>query len=181
MKTFHGAALGLVLLFGAAANSQQSNESFASLPEAPQARVQTMLDSLNSPLGALPAPASTAAESSSTDAANTFAITTVRTRVIRSPRVVDARFLLINGLHLGLAFADTEMTQKCIADHRCREGNPLMPSSHMGQIAVDLGFVAYASGVSYWFKKHRSTLWWLPPTGGVAAHTFGLATGLLHN
>ncbi len=44
--------------------------------------------------------------------------------------------MLVNGLQLGMMIFDVEMTQHCIADHHCQEGNPLMPSSHAGQLAV---------------------------------------------
>ena len=170
MRAAHVVTLGLVVVLGAVAYGQQTSEAFAALPEAPHALSHFPLSSLKS----------TTEFSSSSDFTNSMAITSLHTQVAEAPRVAGTKFFLVNGLHLGLAIADTEMTQQCIADHRCREGNPLMPSSHAGQIAVDLAFVAYASGVSYWFKKHRSTLWWLPPTGGIAAHTVGLATGLLH-
>ena len=48
-------------------------------------------------------------------------------------RVIDGRFLLLNGAHLGMAMFDVEMSQHCIAERKCVEGNPLMPSSQAGQ------------------------------------------------
>ncbi len=79
------------------------------------------------------------------------------------PRTIDKKYMLVNGLQLGMMIFDVEMTQHCIADHHCQEGNPLMPSSHAGQLAVGFGFVAYGSGLSYWLKKHKSKQWWIPP------------------
>jgi hypothetical protein len=70
------------------------------------------------------------------------------------------------------------MTQHCIAEQRCKEGNPLMPSSHAGRIGVSLALVSYTAGTSYLFKKHHSRMWWLGPTIGIAAHAAGFATGL---
>ncbi|HUX46083.1 MAG TPA: hypothetical protein VMV57_15150 [Terracidiphilus sp.] len=98
-----------------------------------------------------------------------------------APRIVDGKFLMLNGMHLGMAVFDVEMTQRCIASHKCREGNPLMPSSQAGQIAVVFAYVAYGTVLSHWLKKHKSHLWWLPPTTGIVAHTVGTATGLLHH
>jgi hypothetical protein len=98
----------------------------------------------------------------------------------RSPRIFDARYFWLNGLHLTLAVSDIEMTQHCIDAHTCREANPLMPSSHAGKIGVNLGLVTYTAASSYWLRKHQSKAWWLGPTVGAAAHTVGLTSGLLH-
>jgi hypothetical protein len=98
----------------------------------------------------------------------------------RSLRIFDARYFWLNGLHLTLAVSDIEMTQHCIAEHTCREANPLMPSSQAGKIGVNLGIVTYTAASSYWLRKHKSKVWWLGPTVGVAAHTVGLASGLAH-
>ena len=96
------------------------------------------------------------------------------------PRTANSKFFLINGIHLGMAIFDVEMTQRCIASHHCREANPLMPSSQAGQLSVNFAVVAYSSGISYWLKKHNSKLWWLPPSAGVAVHSVGVATGFEH-
>ena len=47
-------------------------------------------------------------------------------------RTITPSFILLNGLHLGLAVLDVELTQHCIANENCVEGNPLMPSSQKG-------------------------------------------------
>jgi hypothetical protein len=98
----------------------------------------------------------------------------------RSPKFFDARYFWLNSLHLSLAVSDIEMTQHCIDGHTCKEANPLMPSSQAGKIGVNLGLVTYTAASSYWFRKHKSRVWWLGPTVGVAAHTVGLASGLAH-
>lgn len=171
MKTACGALLGMVAFWGTvAASAQDYAQKAAELQDMPAAQATDEAE----PGDALPSGRWHAGEG------NAFADTRVKAVDSRHVRIVDAKYLLVNGLHLGLAIADTEMTQHCIAEQRCREGNPLMPSSHAGQLAVDLGFVAYGSAMSYWLKKHKSTLWWLPAAGGAAAHTAGLATGLLH-
>jgi hypothetical protein len=104
----------------------------------------------------------------------------VPTATVR-PRTFTGGFYLLNGMHLGMAVLDAEMTHRCITDHHCSEGNPLMPSSLAGQLSINFAFVGYSSFVSYRLKKHRANLWWLSPTVGIAAHTVGLASGLAHH
>jgi hypothetical protein len=89
-------------------------------------------------------------------------------------------FFLVHGLHLGLAVLDVELTQHCIANHHCVEGNPLMPSSHAGQLGINFALVGYGAFVSYKLKKQDRKLWLLSPTVGIAAHSVGVATGIAH-
>ena len=98
----------------------------------------------------------------------------------KAPRTLSSSFYLLNGLHLGMAVFDVEMTQRCIATHHCREGNPLMPSSLAGGLSVNLALVGTGSYISYRLKKHRASLWWLSPTVGTASHIVGVTTGLMH-
>lgn len=95
-------------------------------------------------------------------------------------RVADKKFLLMNGLALGMAVFDVEMTQSCIASHRCRETNPLMPSAHAGQLGLNLGLVSATTWLSYRQKKAGSKTWWLPPIMGTVIHSFGVSTGFQH-
>jgi hypothetical protein len=101
-------------------------------------------------------------------------------RQTHNPPIADKKYFLINGLHLGMAVLDVELTQRCIASHQCREGNPLMPSSQAGQLSVNIGYVALGAFASYELKKRRSQFWWLAPAGGIAGHLAGAATGLSH-
>ncbi len=91
-------------------------------------------------------------------------------------RTLSSKYLLLNGSHLAMALFDVGMTQHCIAMNRCREGNPLMPSSLGGQLGVDFALVGYGSFVSYRLKKRGNRLWWLSPTVGAAAHGVGVAS-----
>ena len=95
-------------------------------------------------------------------------------------RTLDSKFFVVNGLHLGLAVLDVGLTQHCIANHHCREGNPLMPSSYAGQLALDSVFVSTGAFVSYRLKKQNSKIWWLSPVIGISAHTAGAMTGFLN-
>ena len=100
--------------------------------------------------------------------------------VYKRQRVADSKFLLINGLHLGLAALDIGLTQHCIAAGRCREGNPIMPSSLAGQMGVDSAIIGYSTFISFRLKKQDSKVWWLSPTVGIGVHAAGVVTGLLH-
>jgi hypothetical protein len=95
-------------------------------------------------------------------------------------RTANSKFFVLNGLQLGMAVFDVEMTQRCIADHRCREGNPLMPSSQAGQLCVNFALAAWSTATSFWLKKHLSKVWWIPPAAGTAVHGGGDGTGFLH-
>jgi hypothetical protein len=94
--------------------------------------------------------------------------------------ILDRRYLLLNGVQLGMALFDVEMTQHCIAQHTCREGNPIMPSSQAGQISVNLGLAVDIAAGSYWMKKHNMKFWWIAPAAGIGAHSAGVATGIAH-
>lgn len=96
---------------------------------------------------------------------------------VKPPRALSGSFFLLNGLHLGMAVFDVEMTQHCIANHHCVEGNPLMPSSQAGQLGVNFALVGYGTFLSYKLRKHGNKLWVLSPATGIAAHTVGVATG----
>lgn len=96
----------------------------------------------------------------------------------KAPRTLSGSFFLLNGLHLGMAVLDVELTQHCIANHHCSEGNPLMPSSQAGQLSVNVALVSYGAFLSYKLKKRESKLWVLSPVVGIAAHTLGAATGI---
>lgn len=99
------------------------------------------------------------------------------TVVRRKP--LGANFYLLNGIDLGMAVLDVELTQHCIATHKCREGNPMMPSSQAGALSVSIGLVGVTTWASYRMKKHQSHIWWLSPTSGIAGHVVGVASSLV--
>ena len=86
----------------------------------------------------------------------------------------DWKFWLANGAHAGAAVADVEITQHCIADHTCREGNPLMPSSRAGAYGMAAGFVIVEGTMAHGIRKQGDSRWWLIPMMGVSAHGVGI-------
>ena len=100
--------------------------------------------------------------------------------VYKPPRTLTRGYFVINGLHLGMAAFDVGMTQHCLADHHCREGNPLMPSSLAGQLSIDFAFVSSGALISYKLKKEESKAWWLSPAIGTVAHAAGVASGFVN-
>jgi hypothetical protein len=107
------------------------------------------------------------------------AVSVNRASPVRTPQTFSTSYFLLNGLHLGMALFDVELTQHCINNHTCREGNPLMPSSHAGRLGVSMALVGYGSFFSARQKKNHSKYWWISPTAGLASHTAGVATGLV--
>jgi hypothetical protein len=97
----------------------------------------------------------------------------------RTRLTLGSNFYLLNGLHLGMAVADVEMTQHCLATHQCREGNPLMPSSQAGALSVNLALVGYGSWISYRMKNNHAHMWWISPSSGIAAHFVGFISGAM--
>lgn len=95
-------------------------------------------------------------------------------------RPLGAKFFLLNGLHLGMAGLDLALTQRCIDAHRCREGNPLMPSSLAGRASLQFSLVGFGAFVSGRLKRHGSKLWWVTPFVGIVAHGAGVASGFLN-
>lgn len=105
--------------------------------------------------------------------------------IVRVPTATDwsilgAKYFLLNGLQLGLTGLDVALTQHCIAEHHCQEGNPLLPSSLLGRISVEFTLVSLSAFASGRLKKQGSKHWWIPPAVGIAAHGVGIATGLAH-
>lgn len=105
------------------------------------------------------------------------------TRIVPPARVrpfIGLNFYLLNGLHLGMAVADVEITQHCISTRRCRESNPLVPSSQAGALSVNIALVGYGAWLSHGMKRNRSRLWWLSPTSGIAGHVAGIIAGAMN-
>jgi hypothetical protein len=100
--------------------------------------------------------------------------------VYKEPRTLDAKFFILNGIHLGVAALDSGLTQRCIANHHCREGNPFMPSSFAGQVEMNSAIIGSGFAISYRLKKQQNKAWWISPVAGIAAHTAGVVTGFVN-
>jgi len=102
------------------------------------------------------------------------AVGLIRVPPVIFPRTLDAKYFLVNGMHLTMAMADVVVTQRLIATGQYKEGNPLMPSSRGAQLGVDFALVGYGSYVSYKMKKQGYGSWWITPMIGVTTHSFGV-------
>jgi hypothetical protein len=98
----------------------------------------------------------------------------------KPPRTLDTKFFFLNGIHVGLAALDIGLTQHCIATHRCREGNPFMPSSFAGQVGVNSALISSGVLISYRLKKQQSKVWWVSPFAGIVAHATGAVSGMIN-
>jgi hypothetical protein len=97
-----------------------------------------------------------------------------------APGGFDAKYLLVNGLHFATAMADIAITQHCIANHTCREGNPLVPSAPAAAYGVEFGLASLGAVTSHYAKFNGSHLWLVTPLIGVGTHIIGIASGLQH-
>ena len=80
---------------------------------------------------------------------------------------------------VGMTIADVEMTQRCIRNETCHEGNPLLPrTSRTKMYPIQFALVGVESYFSYRLKKRGSWAWWLPQFSLAASHGVGFAFGL---
>jgi hypothetical protein len=172
MNTVHSAILALAMTMGGLVCSAQD----ATVPIRQIERDAQLATKLPAPAGDVAINYADEMPSGSSSAAGFVFVARTPAR----PQTLSKGFFLLNGLHLGMAVFDVGMTQHCIADHHCREGNPLMPSSLAGQLSVDFAYVGYGTFVSYRLKKHRNRLWLLSPAVGIAAHAVGVESGFAH-
>lgn len=172
MNAMHGTLLGFAIAFGSmACSAQEAKVPFRQIEQEAQLSARIV------------APAGEAAINSvseSSMAVSSSAGYVLPVPVYKHERTMSASYLLWNGLHLGMAGLDVAMTQHCIADNHCREGNPMMPSSLKGQLGIDFSLVGYGAFIGYEAKKHDNKIWWLPSAIGVTAHAAGVATGFVN-
>ncbi len=181
MKVIYGVALSVTLLACACVCATQEapipfkqieqNLEFFASPAASGGELDSGLN-----VGATSGVSSSAAlfnTSSSTDAA-------IQALTAAHKRHLGRAYYLLNGLHLGMAALDLAFTQHCIAEHRCREGNPLMPPSLGGRVGLTAGLVGFGFFESGRQKLKGAGSWWAVPIVGIGAHGAGIATGLAH-
>jgi hypothetical protein len=172
MNTVHGALLGLAIAFGGMASSaQEVKVPFRQIELEAQVSAHIGAPAGQSPINRTTEPAS---------AVSSLSGDVLPVPVYKRERTMSASYFLWNGLHLGMASLDVAMTQHCIANRHCREGNPIMPSSLSGQLSIDFSLVSYGAFIGYEVKKRGSKIWWLPSAVGAAAHAAGAATGFVN-
>jgi hypothetical protein len=86
---------------------------------------------------------------------------------------VDAKFVTMNVLAMGLTIVDIEMTQHCLGNGTCQELNPLMPHSRAGMYAVNIPVNTAAMYLSYRLKAAGHKTWWIAPLAISGAHAIG--------
>jgi len=181
MRKMHGLALGAAILMGGFACAAQETP----IPFEQIQRSTTMSAKLAASGRELAGPLSSEIRSGVSTSAPPSATASSAEGIVRVPpvsrqRTLGAKYFLLNGLHLGMAGLDIALTQRCIAEHRCSEGNPIMPSSLAGSISVDSALVGFGAFMSGRLKMEGSKLWWINPVVGIAAHGAGVATGIAH-
>ncbi len=172
MRNRIGLALGIAILMGGSAcmaqskpaRIQQPQANAATLPQAPQvARVEI----------AVLRPSSLSTSSTVHPMVGSYVVARPTERVR-----LGARFYLLNGLNIGMTALDMSLSQRCIAAHRCREANILMPRSVAARISVVAVFTALGTYASRRMKVRGIGLWWVPPLFGTVAHGIGVVSGL---
>ena len=183
MKVIHGLALGLMVVMGSSiCSGQDTKVPFGQIEIDAQLSAELTLpgNDMASNHSSSDFSSSNPVPGVSTAGPLGSAAGFVRVSPVVAHRSFSPGYWMVNGLHLGLAVLDIETTHQCIVSRHCREGNPLVPSSLGGALAVNISLVSFSSYVSYRLKKRDARIWWLSPVVGSAAHTVGLATGLAH-
>ena len=176
MNKVFGSVLGFAIAIGGSACSAQE----APIPFGKIERNTQLSAELTLPAGESSSSSSSSGSSPAVAPLEPSMASFVRVPPVTYHKPLMSSFFLLNGLETGMAVFDVETTHHCIADHHCQEGNPLMPSSQAGALAVNLGLVAYSTFVSYKLKKHGSKFWWIAPVAGISSHSVGVASGLAH-
>lgn len=91
----------------------------------------------------------------------------------KSARVVDAKFVTMSALLMGLTISDLEKTQHCLAAHTCVEMNPMLPHSRAGMYAVNVPINAATMYLAYRLKSAGRRSWWIAPVLETAGHLVG--------
>jgi hypothetical protein len=93
-------------------------------------------------------------------------------------KIVDAKYLLLGALVLGLTTADVEMTQHCLHAGTCYEMNPTLPHSRLGMYAVNTATNAAVMYFAYRRRKAGKWGWWVAPVVDIGAHGVGVGSNL---
>jgi hypothetical protein len=93
-------------------------------------------------------------------------------------KVMDAKFLWLNGLVLATTTADMELTQHCQNAGTCVELNPTIPRDRWAKHLVNVPTNAAVVYWSYRWKKQGKRLWWVPPLVDIGAHVVGIGSNI---
>ncbi len=100
-------------------------------------------------------------------------------RPIEDSPTLDRKFWMMTAVSVGMTIADVELTQRCIRNGTCHEGNPLLPGTSRSKMyAVQFGLVTAESLFSYLLKKKGLRNWWMPQFSLAASHGVGVAFGM---
>ncbi len=93
-------------------------------------------------------------------------------------KVIDKKFLSLNGLVLATTAADMELTQACQNAGTCTEMNPTIPRARWAKHMVNVPTNAAVIYWSYRWKKQGKRLWWVPPLVDIGVHAVGLGSNI---
>ncbi len=93
-------------------------------------------------------------------------------------KVIDKKFMLLNGLVLATTAADMELTQACQNAGTCTEMNPTIPRDRWAKHMVNVPTNAAVMYWSYRWKKQGKRLWWVPPLVDIGVHAVGLGSNI---
>jgi hypothetical protein len=99
-------------------------------------------------------------------------------KAVERTKVMDRKFLLLNGLVLASTTADMELTQHCQNSGSCVEMNPTIPRAHWAKHAVNAPTNLAVMYWSYRWKKQGKRLWWVPPLVDIGVHVVGLGSNI---
>jgi hypothetical protein len=92
--------------------------------------------------------------------------------------VIDWKYLAVAGAYATATGVDLWSTHHLLSTGKYKEGNPIMPQSLGGQLAMDSGIFACETFLSYRIKKNGSKWWFLGPSIGIGSHIFGATWNL---
>ena len=90
----------------------------------------------------------------------------------------EKTFWILTAANYASTVADIELTQNCLHNNVCREGNPLMPSDRKKAYPIQLGISTAFNIISYKLMKSGNKHWYLPQVAIVSAHGVGITFGL---
>ena len=90
----------------------------------------------------------------------------------------DKTFWILTAASYASAVADVELTQACLRNGACQEGNPLLPSDRKKLYAIQMGLSTLTSIISYRWMKDDSKYWYVPQVAIIGAHGVGITFGL---